>query len=63
MSCGYVNLSIGAENAIPRRSGAPEVSAFLNYLATERKVAAATQTQALSALLFLRGQALGMYLG
>jgi hypothetical protein len=29
------------------------VTAFLNHLAAERKVAAATQNQALSALLFL----------
>ena len=33
--------------------GAREVTAFLSYLATERDVAAATQQQALSALLFL----------
>jgi site-specific recombinase XerD len=33
--------------------GAAEVTAFLNHLASERDVAAATQNQALSALLFL----------
>jgi integron integrase len=33
--------------------GAPEVEAFLSWLAAERNVAAATQNQALSALLFL----------
>jgi integron integrase len=37
----------------PREMGAAEVTAFLNYLARERHVAAATQNQALSALLFL----------
>ena len=37
----------------PREMGAVEVTAFLNHLATERRVAAATQNQALSALLFL----------
>lgn len=37
----------------PAEMGAPEVTAFLNDLATERNVAAATQNQALSALLFL----------
>jgi integron integrase len=37
----------------PRELGAPEVTAFLNHLARERDVAAATQNQALSALLFL----------
>ena len=37
----------------PAEMGAREVSAFLGWLATERHVAAATQNQALSALLFL----------
>ena len=37
----------------PAQMGAPEVTAFLSWLATERNVAAATQNQALSALLFL----------
>jgi len=43
----------------PRELGGPEVTAFLNYLARERKVAAATQNQALSALLFLYKEVLG----
>jgi len=37
----------------PAELGAAEVTAFLNYLARERDAAAATQNQALSALLFL----------
>lgn len=37
----------------PAEMGAAEVTAFLNWLATERNVAAATQNQALAALLFL----------
>jgi integron integrase len=37
----------------PASMGAPEVEAFLSYLASERNVAAATQAQALSAVLFL----------
>jgi integron integrase len=37
----------------PLEIGAAEVTAFLNHLARERNVAAATQNQALSALLFL----------
>lgn len=37
----------------PRDMGAPEVAQFLSYLANERDVAASTQNQALSALLFL----------
>jgi integron integrase len=37
----------------PKDMGAAEVQAFLTHLAVERKVAASTQNQALSALLFL----------
>jgi integron integrase len=37
----------------PLEMGAPEVSAFLTWLATERQVSASTQRQALAALLFL----------
>lgn len=37
----------------PAEMGGPEVSAFLSHLATDRDVAAATQAQALAALLFL----------
>src|SRR2546423_3822255 len=37
----------------PRELGAPEVEQFLTFLAVRRKVSAATQNQALQALLFL----------
>jgi site-specific recombinase XerD len=37
----------------PAELGAPEVTTFLNHLARDRDVAASTQNQALSALLFL----------
>ncbi len=37
----------------PREMGAPEITAFLTHLAVQKKVAASTQNQALSALLFL----------
>ena len=37
----------------PRDMGAPEVERFLSALATEHNVAASTQNQALSAILFL----------
>ena len=37
----------------PRELGAPEVEQFLTHLAVDRKVSAATQNQALQALLFL----------
>jgi len=36
-----------------RDMGVPEVEAFLSYLAVDERVAASTQNQALSALLFL----------
>jgi integron integrase len=37
----------------PQRLGAPEVESFLSHLAVQRRVASATQAQALAALLFL----------
>src|SRR6266478_6045825 len=37
----------------PAEMGAPEITGFLTSLAVDRKVAASTQNQALSALLFL----------
>ncbi|MEW5862230.1 MAG: phage integrase N-terminal SAM-like domain-containing protein [Pseudomonadota bacterium] len=47
----------------PLSVGEPEVTAFLNHLAAERRVAASTQNQALSALLFLYKEVLGQELG
>jgi integron integrase len=44
----------------PAEMGAPEVTAFLTSLAVQDKVAASTQNQALSALLFLYRQVLGV---
>jgi integron integrase len=46
----------------PKDLGAKEVEGFLSWLATERNVAAATQNQALAALLFLYKQVLGLHL-
>ena len=43
----------------PQDMAATEVEAFLTYLAVERKVAASTQNQALSAILFLYREVLG----
>ena len=37
----------------PVEMGVPEIQAFITYLAVERNVAASTQNQALSAILFL----------
>ena len=44
----------------PSELGAREISAFLGHLALEGRVAAATQNQALNALVFLYGRVLGM---
>ncbi len=46
----------------PAEMSAAEVTAFLNWLANERNVAAATQNQALAALLVLYKQVLGVEL-
>lgn len=46
----------------PREMGAPEVEAFLSDLATRGRVTASTQNQALSAILFLYRQVLGIEL-
>lgn len=46
----------------PREMGAVEVEAFLSHLATEGNVSASTQNQALSALLFLYREVLGIVL-
>jgi integron integrase len=46
----------------PRQMGAPEVEAFLAHLANERRVSVATHRQALSALLFLYREVLGLKL-
>jgi integron integrase len=47
----------------PAELGAREVSAFISHLAVGRKVAASTQTQALSALLFLYREVLSLPIG
>ena len=47
----------------PRLMGAPEIEAFLTHLATERQLAASTQNQAFSAILFLYQQILHIELG
>jgi integron integrase len=44
----------------PRELGAPEVEAFLSWLANARGVAPSTHKQALAALLFLYGKVLGL---
>ncbi len=46
----------------PATLGAPDITAFLTHLAVERQVTASTQSQALSALLFLYRSVLQMAL-
>ena len=47
----------------PRELGAPEISAFLAWLAVEQHVAASTQNQALSGVLFLYREVLRLDIG
>jgi integron integrase len=47
----------------PRELGAPEISAFVTWLAVERHVAASTQNQALSGVLFLYREVLRQEVG
>ncbi len=47
----------------PRDMGKVGIKAFLSYLATDRKVAASTQNQALNAVLFLYKRVLNIELG
>ena len=54
--------ALQAEQDHPRLLGAREVEAFLTNLASRRNVAASTQNQALSALLFLYREVLQLEL-
>ena len=47
----------------PRDMGQAEVGQFLSWLATEGKISASSQRQALAGLLFLYGQVLGIEIG
>ena len=47
----------------PKEMGADEIVAFLNYLATQKQVAASTQNQALNAIVFLYKKVLNIELG
>lgn len=60
---GWVRRCIGFHGRChPREMGAPEIESFLNHLANERNVAASTHNPALSALLFLCADVLGIEL-
>ena len=47
----------------PSTMGAPEITAFLSWLATAQRVSSSTQNQALSALLFLYRHVLRIEVG
>ncbi len=55
----YVNFH---DRRHPALMGSKEVTAFLSWLATDRKVAASTQNQALAAILFMYREVLGVKL-
>jgi integron integrase len=51
------------EKRHPEKMGAAEINRFVSYLAIKKKVSASTQTQALSAILFLYRHVLGRDVG
>ena len=55
----YLQWAEERDGRAQRRGEAEQVQAFLTWLALERQVSAATQNQALSALLFLTQQVMG----
>ncbi len=62
--CGWVlRFVLFNDRRHPSSMGEQEISVFLNHLATEGRVSAATQNQALHALLFLYRHVLGRDMG
>lgn len=62
--CSWVKRFIYFYNVRhPQQMAEPEINAFLTYLAVKEKVAASTQNQALSAILFLYRHVLGREVG
>ena len=61
---GWIRRYIRHHRSVhPGSLGAPEIVAFLTWLALARRVAASTQNQALAALLFLYREVLGQKVG
>ena len=58
MWTGFKRFILHHGKVHPEKMGEAEVGTFLTFLAAERNVAASTQNQALSALLFLYQQVL-----
>jgi integron integrase len=59
----YISFHAARVSAGSALSGADEVTAFLSWLATQKRVSASTQNQAMNALVFLYGEVLGQQLG
>lgn len=59
----FIGFHVDRIKAGQAQTGAAEVTAFLSWLATQRRVSASTQNQAMNALVFLYGQVLGIDLG
>jgi len=59
----YISFHASRVASNKAQTGAPEVEAFLTWLAKQRRVSAATQNQAFNALLFFYTQVLGQELG
>lgn len=59
----YLAFHVERLKAGRAETGAAEVTAFLSWLATQRRVSASTQNQAMNALVFLYGEVLGQQLG
>ncbi len=61
---GWINRFLRFHNNIlPQHCAEPQIASFLEYLAVQRKVAGATQAQALNALVFFFSQVLKKPLG
>lgn len=59
----FISFHIDRIKSGQAETGSGEVTAFLSWLATQRRVSASTQNQAMNALVFLYGQVLGIELG
>lgn len=58
--CAFLSAGVGGQMRHPRDMGALEVTQFLTMLANERRVSVSTHNQALSSLLFLYREVLGL---
>lgn len=61
--CGWIRRYALFHRRHPEEVGVPGITAFLSHLAEHERVSAATQNQALAAILFLYKQVLGIQVG